>query len=237
MINIYQEGYGIDDFKNGCVILINKERTWTSFDVVKKIKALVHRQFKDRKLKIGHGGTLDPLADGLLVIATGKATRQLFQFQEDNKEYIATLHLGATSPSYDLETEIDQEFDASSVTLNQIKAIINQFIGEQWQTPPVYSAKRLGGKRAYEFARKGQEVKLDPVQINIQNIEILNFELPELKLKVNCSKGTYIRSLANDIGNALQCGAYLKALRRTASGSFSLDQALSVEEFEKRILN
>ena len=220
------------DFQEGLFILIDKPYEWSSFDVVKKIKALLRYRCDLKKIKIGHGGTLDPLATGLMIVATGKFTKQLFQVQGEDKEYIANIRLGASTPSFDLETEIDKRFDTSEITKEMVEQVVESFRGEQEQLPPVFSAKWVDGKRAYEFARKGKEVDIKPVQIKINEIELLNFDLPDIIIRVSCTKGTYIRSLAADIGTRLENGAHLTGLRRTKSGDFKLSDAITVEQFE-----
>ena len=226
----------IEKFEKGEILLINKEINWTSFDVVKKIKNLLNKHYNIKKLKVGHAGTLDPLATGLIIICTGKETKNISVYQEQKKEYIAELTLGKTTPSFDLETEIDGTFQINHINIELIKETIKQFIGNIKQIPPLYSAKWLGGKRAYELARKGKTVKMEPIEVEIENIEIIHFELPKLVLKIVCSKGTYIRSLAHDIGLALKSGAHLSGLIRTAIGKFKLTEAITIKNFEKKLL-
>ncbi len=224
------------DFINGAVLLIDKPVEWSSFDIVKKIRNLLSRKLMVEKIKVGHAGTLDPLASGLMIICTGKATKEIESYQGMDKEYMATLHLGESTPSCDLETDVDQTYPTEHINLELIKKVINDFIGESIQVPPVFSAKRIQGRRAYVLARKGETLKMRPQLININELEILDFENPELTLRIKCSKGTYIRALAHDIGEALNSGAYLANLRRTKIGQFSVDEALLPEKFEK-ILN
>lgn len=221
------------DFQEGAILLINKPYGWTSFNVVSKIKYLIRRTKGYKTIKVGHAGTLDPLATGLLVICVGKATKQIESFIKDDKEYIATFHLGQTTPSYDMETQMNQEYSTDHITEELVVRVVNSFLGEQNQVPPLYSAKSIQGKRAYKFARKGVDMKLEPVKINIHELEIIKFELPNLTLRIKCSKGTYIRSLARDLGQALKSGAYLADLVRISSGNFKLSDAKGIEEFEK----
>lgn len=230
---------GIDantDFIKGAVLLIDKPVDWSSFDVVKKIHNLLRRKLEVKKIKVGHAGTLDPLATGLMIVCTGKATKDIVSYQGMAKEYEAVFRLGQTTPSYDLETEVDKEYPTEHITKERILDTLKDFTGESMQVPPLFSAKRLGGKRAYEFARKGEEMELQPVKINIEELEILRYEQEKLCLRVLCSKGTYIRALARDIGEALGSGAYMAALRRTAIGAFNVDNAVEPKKFEE-ILN
>ncbi len=219
--------------KEGTAILVDKPLGWTSFNVVGKIRTLIHRATGDRTIKVGHAGTLDPLATGLLVICTGRATKQIDSLMNGKKEYLATLKLGETTPSFDLETPPDGQFPTEHITPALIAETLKNFMGIQHQTPPLFSAKYINGKRAYKYARKGIEVALEPVPIEIFEMEMLNFEPPLLTLRICCSKGTYIRALARDIGVALGSGAHLVALRRTVSGDFRISEALSIQELEK----
>jgi len=214
------------DFAAGELLLVNKPYKWTSFDVVGKIR----NSFKPLKLKVGHAGTLDPLATGLLIICTGKMTKQIDTFQAEEKEYTGTLILGATTPSYDMETEPDEKFDISHITDEQIKATCAQFIGDIQQYPPAHSAIKIDGERLYEKARRGEEVELRLRNVTITEFEITRIELPEVDFRVVCSKGTYIRSLVNDFGKALNSGAYLSKLRRTRSGNYKVADAWEVME-------
>jgi tRNA pseudouridine55 synthase len=225
------------DFESGLVILIDKPYEWTSFDVVNKIRYLIKHQYHLKKIKVGHAGTLDPLATGLLVICTGKFTKMIERFQAQNKEYIALFKLGATTPSFDRETHEDQIFDTKYISKEQLEQVLNGFIGEQNQVPPVFSAKQVDGKRAYDAARKGNEVELKPVIIEIQEMELLEFSDMMATVRIKCSKGTYIRAIARDLGHRLGSGAYLYDLKRTLSGDFSVNNALDVLEFEKIIKN
>ncbi len=219
------------DFIGGEVLLFDKDLEWTSFDVVNRVRYILCRKLGIKKLKVGHAGTLDPLATGLVLLCTGKATKKIEELQLGEKEYIATLKLGATTPSFDLETEEDNTYDFSHVTREMVEDAVKRFIGEIDQVPPVFSAVKIKGKRAFDYARNGEEVKLKAKRIVIRMITIEEFNLPELKLKVVCGKGTYIRSLARDIGKELNCGAYLTALKRTRIGSYSLDDAFKVNFF------
>ena len=214
------------DFAAGELLLVNKPYKWTSFDVVGKLR----NAFKPLKLKVGHAGTLDPLATGLLIICTGKMTKQIDTFQAEEKEYTGTMILGATTPSYDMETEPDTSFDISHITDEQIKAACAQFIGDIQQYPPAHSAIKIDGERLYEKARRGEDVELRLRNVTISEFEITRIELPEVDFRVVCSKGTYIRSLVHDFGKALNNGAYLSKLRRTRSGHFKIDDAWEVME-------
>lgn len=222
------------NFIEGEVLLFNKPKSWTSFDVVKKVRYKLKYKHNIKKIKVGHAGTLDPLADGLMIVCTGKATKKIEELQGHNKEYIATIEIGKTTPSYDLETEFDKEFNTDHVNEEIVKVVLQSFIGEQQQVPPIFSAKKINGKRAYEMARKGEEVKMRPNIIHISKIELLEFNNPVIRILVTCSKGTYIRSLARDIGEKLNCGAYLKGLTRTAIGPFKLSHAEDIEQFEQK---
>lgn len=221
-----------EDYKEGQVILIDKPLEWTSFQAVNKVRWLIRKSFGIKKIKVGHAGTLDPLATGLLIICTGKFTKRIETFQAQEKEYTGTFTLGATTPSYDLETEIDQTFDISEITSEKIKEATKQFLGEIQQQPPVFSALKKEGKRLYEFARSGEEVEIPFRTVTISEFEITNTELPTIDFRVVCSKGTYIRSLANDFGKVLNNGAHLSALRRTRIGEFSVENAVGIETFE-----
>jgi tRNA pseudouridine55 synthase len=221
-----------ESFQEGQILLIDKPLGWTSFQVVNKLRWLIRKQFNLKKIKVGHAGTLDPLASGLLIICTGKFTKQIDTYQGQEKEYTGTFTLGTTTPSFDLETEINETFDISALTEEKIIAATHQFIGEIQQQPPVFSAIKKDGKRLYEFARSGEEVEVAFRKVEITLFEITRLALPEVDFKVRCSKGTYIRSLANDFGKALDNGAHLSALRRTKIGEFSVEKAKSIEAFE-----
>lgn len=224
-----------ESIKEGTILLIDKPYDWTSFDVVGKLRSLIKKYTGEKSTKIGHAGTLDPLATGLLVICTGKATKKVMELTADNKEYIAKIKLGETTPSFDLETEVDATYPFNHVNRELIEAVLLKFTGWQMQEPPAFSAKYIKGKRAYEFARKGIVPKLEPVPIEIQSIDLIDFNLPFVTIKILCSKGTYIRALARDIGKALSTGAHLVELRRTRSGVFSIEQALTIAEVEKKL--
>jgi len=225
------------DFSEGQLLLINKPLYWTSFDLVNKVRSIIIKKFALTGLKVGHAGTLDPLATGLMIIATGKATKLLAGIQGEDKEYLATLMFGSTTPSFDLETGIDKEYPYLHITKKTMNSSLQRFLGESLQKPPFYSAKLIKGKRAYKSARKGNIAELEPVKIRINEIEIIDFSLPVVKIRVSCSKGTYIRSLAHDIGIALESGAHLIALNRTRLGNFLLDNAISVKDFENLVLS
>jgi tRNA pseudouridine55 synthase len=223
------------DFQEGAVLLFDKPLDWTSFDVVNKVRWLLCRKLKVKKLKVGHAGTLDPKATGLVVVCTGKATKMIEQLQATEKCYRATLKLGATTPSFDCETDEDVSFPTEHIIRSLVEEVISRFVGEIEQVPPVFSAIKVNGKRAFDYARKGKELELDARKVTIFEIRVESFELPELKLMIRCSKGTYIRSLARDIGLALSSGAYLTGLQRTRSGELNLDEAWSIESFEQAI--
>lgn len=223
------------DFISGEILLFDKPLDWTSFDVVSKVRSLLCKKLNIKKLKVGHAGTLDPKAHGLVILCTGKATKKIESIQAEEKEYIATIKLGATTPSSDLETAEDKTFDTSGISLEMIEAIRNDFIGEVQQIPPVFSAIKVNGKRAFNYARNGEELEMKARTVNISDIEILRFDNPELELKVTCGKGTYIRSLARDIGESLGNGAYLTALRRTRIGNYKVDNSWTIKKFEKSL--
>jgi tRNA pseudouridine55 synthase len=224
-----------EDYLAGQVLLIDKPLHWTSFQVVNKLRYEIKKAFGIKKIKVGHAGTLDPLATGLLILCTGKMTKQIDTFQGQIKEYTGTLVLGSTTPSFDLETEINETFTTSHISEELIKKTTHQFIGNIEQIPPVFSALKQDGKRLYHFARAGEEVIIKPRTVNISEFEIIKTDGLHVDFRVVCSKGTYIRSLANDFGKALQSGAYLSALRRTKIGDFNVDTAQSVEVFIKSL--
>lgn len=224
-----------DDYLSGQVLLIDKPLNWTSFQVVNKLRWEIRRAFKIKKIKVGHAGTLDPLATGLLVICTGKMTKNIDSFQAQIKEYTGTFVLGSSTPSYDLETEIDHTYPTEHLTEELIRNATQQFIGEIAQFPPVFSALKKDGKRLYEFARAGEAVDIPSRQVHISEFEITRIDKLEVDFRVICSKGTYIRSLANDFGKALNSGAHLSALRRTKIGDFDVNNAVSVEDFIKAL--
>ena len=219
------------DYLDGQLLLIDKPLKWTSFQVVNKLRWHIRQAYDLKKIKVGHAGTLDPLATGLLIICTGKMTKQINTFQEQIKTYTGTLELGSTTPSYDLETEIDHRFTTDHITNNIIYETINEFRGEIDQFPPVFSALKKEGKRLYEFARAGENVESKSRKVTIHNSEVLNIKNKAVDFCVTCSKGTYIRSLAHDFGKALKSGAHLTALRRTKIGSYSVENAASIEDF------
>lgn len=223
------------DFINGEILYFNKPLHWTSFDVVNRVRRILCRTIDQKKLKVGHAGTLDPLATGVMVLCTGKATKRIEELQYGVKEYIATLQLGATTPSFDLEHPIDQTYPTEHITHELVDETIKRFVGEIWQVPPVYSAVKIDGKRAFDYARKGQEVEIKPKLLVIDEIEVLKFEDMQLTIRVVCSKGTYIRALARDIGEALNSGAHLTALQRTQVGEIRLEDCMEVEDFIKCI--
>ena len=227
-INLYMIDSN-SNFKDGYTLLVDKELDWTSFDVVKKIRNMTGSK------KVGHAGTLDPLASGLLIICTGKHTKKINDFQNLNKEYTGKFIIGATTRSHDLETEIENTKSFSGINKNDLNKIVKSFLGGQLQRPPKFSAVKVDGKRAYELARKKKEVKIKEKKIKINEFKILNFSLPEIKFYISCSKGTYIRSIARDLGEKLGCGAYLSELRRTKIGSFCVENAYTINELEQKI--
>ena len=220
-------------FKEGEVLYFNKPLGWTSFKVVGHARYHICRRMKVKKLKVGHAGTLDPLATGVMIVCTGKATKRIEEFQYHTKEYVATIQLGATTPSYDLEHEIDATYPTEHITRELVEETLKTFIGEIQQVPPAFSACMVNGKRAYDLARKGEEVELKPKLLVIDEIELLECNLPEIKVRVVCSKGTYIRALARDIGEALQSGAHLTALERTRVGDVRLADCLDPMNFKE----
>lgn len=221
------------DFIEGEVLAFDKPLHWTSFDLVAKVRYALCHKLERKKLKVGHSGTLDPLATGVVLVCTGKKTKLIDKLQYDVKEYVATLQLGATTPSYDMEKPVDATYPTDHITRQLINETLPQFIGEQWQTPPMFSAIQINGKRAYEFARKGEEVELKPRLLVIDELEVLAFDVEQMQLtiRVVCSKGTYIRALARDIGERLGSGAYLTALRRTRVGDVHVEDCLTIEQF------
>ncbi len=223
------------DYKDGQILLIDKPLQWTSFQVVNKLRWLIRKNFGIKKIKVGHAGTLDPLASGLLVICTGKFTKRIQEFQGQIKEYTGTITLGATTPSFDLETEIDQTFPIDHISEENITEATSHFIGEIEQYPPIFSALKKEGKRLYEYAREGEHVEVKPRKITITEFEITRVALPEVDFRVVCSKGTYIRSLAHDFGKILKSGGHLTALRRTKIGTFNVNDAITVESFESQL--
>jgi tRNA pseudouridine55 synthase len=225
------------NFEAGEVLLFDKPLTWTSFNVVGKVKFVLKKYLGLKKIKVGHAGTLDPLATGLLIVCTGKKTKEIESYQASEKEYIADIYLGKTTPSFDLETEVDAEYETNHITSDYVCEKLKMFIGEISQIPPVFSAKMINGRRAYSYARSGEEVEMKAVKVTIKELEVLKFELPVLQVRIVCSKGTYIRSLARDIGIELNSGAHLVALRRTKSGYFNVNEAMHPNDFEQKILH
>ncbi len=224
-----------EDFKNGQILLIDKPLEWTSFQAVNKLRWHIKQRFKLKKIKVGHAGTLDPLATGLLIICTGKQTKEINTYQGQIKEYTGTFTVGATTPSYDLETEVNETFFTDHITDALLKETTKQFIGDIQQKPPIFSAIKKDGKRLYELARKGETTEIKARTITISEFEITNINLPKVDFRVVCSKGTYIRSLAYDFGKALNSGAHLSVLRRTKIGDFSVENAESIEGFIKTL--
>lgn len=220
------------DFIKGEIVCFNKPLDWTSFNLVSKFRYKLTRKLKVKKLKVGHAGTLDPKATGVLIICTGKATKRIEEFQYQVKEYVATLKLGETTPSFDLETEVDATYPTEHITRELTEEILQRFVGSIEQIPPAFSACKVGGKRAYEMARKGEAVELKPKTLVIDEIELLEYSMPVIKIRVVCSKGTYIRALARDIGEAMQSGAYLIGLVRTRIGDFTLEDCMSPDEID-----
>lgn len=221
------------DFISGEILYINKPLNWTSFTLVRRLRNKLCRKLGIKKLKVGHAGTLDPLATGVMIICTGKKTKLIESFQYQTKEYIATVKLGETTPSFDLETEVDASFPTEHITEELVRETLAQFIGAIEQIPPAYSACKVEGKRAYELARAGEDVELKPKLLVIDEIELLEYDLPTIKIRVVCSKGTYIRALARDIGLALNSGGHLTALERTRIGEVTLDQCINGEQIEE----
>ncbi|MDR1170120.1 MAG: tRNA pseudouridine(55) synthase TruB [Prevotellaceae bacterium] len=220
------------DFERGYILSIDKPYTWTSTDVVRKIKILLRSKAGIKKIKVGHAGTLDPLATGLLIVCIGNATKNIENIQNGEKEYIADIYLGATTPSFDLETQIDNQYPFEHISGDLIKSVFPSFLGKQEQIPPLFSAKLIDGKRAYEYARTGRTPEMKPASVEIYNLELLNYSAPVARIKINCSKGTYVRSFARDLGVALQSGGYLSSLRRTASGDYNVINALTIKDVE-----
>lgn len=218
------------DFISGEIICIDKPLGWTSFDAVKRLRGALSRRLGLKKVKVGHAGTLDPLATGVLIVCTGRATKRIDELQAGRKEYIATLRLGATTPSFDLEKQIDALYPWEHITEEMARQTLGRFTGEIMQVPPVFSAVKVDGKRAYRFARKGEEPELKAKPLVIDELELLDFRPPVMRIRVVCSKGTYIRALARDIGQALGSGAHLSALRRTRVGAVTIDNCLTIDQ-------
>ncbi len=225
------------DFKEGVILAFDKPYGWTSFALVAKIRYLLCRKMGVKKLKVGHAGTLDPSATGVLVLCTGKATKRIEELQAHTKEYVATLCLGATTPSYDLEKPIDEVFPTEHITREMVEEVLKSFVGIIQQIPPVFSACKVDGARAYDLARKGQEVELKAKTLVIDEIELLKYSQTEIEIRVVCSKGTYIRALARDIGQALQSGAHLTTLRRTRVGDVKVDECYNLDTFTEWLEN
>ena len=223
------------DFISGEIIGIDKPLGWTSFDAVKRLRGAIQRRLRVKKFKVGHAGTLDPLATGVLIVCTGRATRRIEMLQSGDKEYVATIRFGATTPSYDLETEVDREFPWEHISEQAVKDILPNFTGRIMQVPPVFSAVKVDGKRAYNLARKGKEVELKAKPLEIKEMELIDCSLPEVTIRVVCSKGTYIRALARDLGEALGSGAHLTALRRTRVGAVGINACCSIDEAIEKI--
>ena len=217
------------DYQTGQVLLIDKPLGWTSFQVVNKVRWLIRQEFDIKKIKVGHAGTLDPLASGLLILCTGKFTKQIQSYQAQHKEYTGTITLGGTTPSYDLETDIDQKFATTGITQEAINKAREQFVGDIMQQPPIFSALKKEGKRLYEYARAGETVEIPKRPVHISAFEITRVDLPDVHFRVACSKGTYIRSLAHDFGKALNNGGHLSALRRTKIGEFDVKNTQTLE--------
>jgi tRNA pseudouridine55 synthase len=226
----------VEQLQSGKVLLFDKPIYWTSFDLVKKVKSIIKYKLKLTQIKIGHAGTLDPLATGLMVICTGKETKNIEKYQAEPKEYITQIKLGETTPSYDLETEINAKYPVEHIDKGMVINILEGFTGLQMQIPPDYSAKLVNGTRAYKLARKGKTLDMQPKEINIYSISLISFDLPIIQIKVQCSKGTYIRALARDIGSKLGTGAHLIGLNRTCIGNFLIKDAISVEDFERNLI-
>tara|TARA_B100000989_G_scaffold268079_1_gene222548 strand:+ start:1143 stop:1835 length:693 start_codon:yes stop_codon:yes gene_type:complete len=227
--------HNIDQLKNGAVFLINKKVNWTSFDVVKKMRSCINQKYTEN-IKIGHAGTLDPLAEGLLIVCTGKKTKAISQFQNLKKKYQGEITIGATTPSFDLETSINRQFDFSHINEYDILTTTKKFLGKTWQKPPIYSALKQNGERLYNLARKNQSVKIAKREICIYEFNIKEIQLPKIKFEIVCSKGTYIRSIANDFGKNLKSGGYLSKLKRIGIGDFCLKDAIDINSFSSILI-
>lgn len=225
------------DFVEGEILVFDKALTWTSFDIVNKVRRELCHHLGVKKLKVGHAGTLDPLATGVVIVCTGKKTHEIERLMNHTKEYVATLQLGATTPCFDREQEVDHTYPTAHITRELIDRVIPGFLGEQWQVPPAFSAVRVNGQRAYDLARKGEDVELKPKLLVIDEIEVLRFDPQSmvLEIRVVCSRGTYIRALARDIGQRLDSGAYLTSLRRTRVGEYTLDGAFTIDSFLQQL--
>ena len=223
------DSISIDDLEKGKMILVDKPIRWTSFDVVKYIRKLLQLKFKIKKIKVGHAGTLDPLATGLLIVCIGKQTKSISEYQDLKKTYTGKFKLGESTLSYDAETSVNEKFEYGHITYHDIKKLAIEFIGKIIQKPPIYSAVKKGGKRLYEYARENIEIEIDNREVNIYDFKIINFSTPYIEFKIECSKGTYIRSIANDFGKRLNSGSYLYELRRTKIGEFSVVNAMDIK--------
>ena len=221
------------DFEEGEILYLNKPYTWSSFDLVNKVRFTLSHRLNVKKLKVGHAGTLDPLATGVLILCTGKATKRIEELQAHTKEYIATMKLGETTPSFDMEKPVDAVYPVDHITRELMEETLKKFVGTIEQIPPVFSACKIGGKRAYDLARKGREVPLKKQTLVIDELELLDYDMLIVKIRVVCSKGTYIRALARDIGEALHSGAHLTALLRTRVGDVTLDQCIDPDHFDE----
>jgi tRNA pseudouridine55 synthase len=219
-------------FEKGQVLLFDKPPYWTSFDLVNKVKKMICGTLDIKKLKVGHAGTLDPLASGLMIICTGKATKKIDEFRDLDKEYLAAIHIGESTPSFDLETPVDKVFQTHHITEESVRQVLNRFLGEQLQEPPLFSAKFVKGERAYKLARQGIEKTLDPVKVFFREVELVEYNIPKVKVRVLCSKGTYLRSFARDLGKELGSGGYLSDLQRTAIGPYRVEEAYDLEKFK-----
>lgn len=225
------------DFQAGEIIPIEKPYTWTSFQIVSKVRYHLSRKYGIKRFKVGHAGTLDPLATGVLLLCTGKATKRIEELQSHTKEYVAEITLGATTPSFDMEHPVDATYPYEHITKEMVEEVLQQFTGDIEQRPPLFSACKVEGKRAYDLARKGSDMQLEPKKIRIDSIELLEYDLPRIKIRVTCGKGTYIRSLARDIGQALQSGGYLSDLIRTRIGEYKLEDCITPDAFQEWLEN
>ena len=223
------------DFVSGALLLVNKPPEWTSFDVVKKVRNLIKKKLQINKIKVGHAGTLDPLATGLLIVCTGKFTKRIDEIQKQGKCYTGHFTLGASTPSFDLETKVNQTFETAHITKQLLEEVVKQFEGEINQIPPIFSALKKDGKRLYKLVRKNKKVEIESRKVTIHSFKITKINMPEVSFKISCSKGTYIRSIANDFGKALNSGAHLSELCRTKIGEYDLKQATNIKELEEKI--
>ena len=223
------------DFVSGALLLINKPPEWTSFDVVKKVRNLIKKKLQIKKIKVGHAGTLDPLATGLLIVCTGKFTKRIDEIQRQGKCYTGHFTLGASTPSFDLETKVNQTFETAHITKQLLEEVVKQFEGEINQIPPIFSALKKDGERLYKLVRKNKKVEIESRKVTIHSFKITKTNMPEVSFKISCSKGTYIRSIANDFGKALNSGAHLSELCRTKIGEYDLKQATNIKELEEKI--